>query len=690
MTNRYSGAAIAAVLALLCGPAFADDSVIVVTGDGLPVAEGDEAFSRVVLDIDEIVAAPGQRIEEVLARVAGFGQFRRADSRSVHPTAQGASLRGLGGNAASRATVTIDGVPLADPFGGWVNWTAVDPSRLRRVTITRGGGIGSFAPGALAGTIAMESAMVPATTDYRGALAYGSRDSVTAGIGLAGPMGGGGGSASFRYDRGDGFVPIVARQRGSADRAAPYRQFSANVRGVAPLGAGELQVALAGFDDRRDRGVDFTDNRTRGGDFSLRFVARGALPVEVLGYVNLRQFETSFASVDVARSAATQVLDQQTPALGFGAKAELRPVDGADAALHVGGDVRVQDGETREGFTFVSGVATRLRRAGGRNSGYGLYANGHLRIAPKVMFTGGVRGDRWVLGDGRLTEVDLLIGQPLTQLRYADRHGWEGTGRLGLAVEMSPVLRVRTAAYNSFRLPTLNELYRPFRVGADGTAANPALRPERLRGVEAGIDFAPASGATLSLTGFWNRLDNAIANVTVVRQGFQCPGVGFVRGNCQIRRNLDHVTVKGVEADLSVNLAPFTLMASASWQDAEVHDRGASAALNGFRPAQVPRFGASSTIVWENAAGYAASLSARYVGTQYEDDLETQPLRRYLTLDAVARVPVLRGLSFELRAENLTDQRIETGISGDGVVERAQPRTIWLGIRLTGNDIGRD
>ena len=36
----------------------------------------------------------------------------------------------------------------------------------------------------------------------------------------------------------------------------------------------------------------------------------------------------------------------------------------------------------------------------------------------------------------------------------------------------------------------------------------------------------------------------------------------------------------------------------------------------------------------------------------------------------------------ELRAENLFDARVEAAVSGDAVIERAGPRTIWAVIRL--------
>ena len=67
---------------------------------------------------------------------------------------------------------------------------------------------------------------------------------------------------------------------------------------------------------------------------------------------------------------------------------------------------------------------------------------------------------------------------------------------------------------------------------------------------------------------------------------------------------------------------------------------------------------------------------ARYVSGQYEDDLNRQRLPDALTFDAVAVVPLGRGLALEARGENLTDARVVAGISGAGIVERATPRTL--------------
>jgi vitamin B12 transporter len=107
-------------LAFISSAAIAADDEIVVTGQGLGGSPGDAAYDIVAIDRDRLTMSASGRMEDVLRDAAGFEQFRRSDSRSAHPTSQGATLRGLGGNASTRALILLDGVPMVDPFGGWV------------------------------------------------------------------------------------------------------------------------------------------------------------------------------------------------------------------------------------------------------------------------------------------------------------------------------------------------------------------------------------------------------------------------------------------------------------------------------------------------------------------------------------------------------------------------------------------
>jgi len=111
----------ALLLLALAGPAYADQPDIVVTGHGLDPSPGDRVYDVITIERDVLTGTSSGRVEEALRDVAGLQQFRRSDARSANPTSQGVTLRGLGGTAASRALLMLDGVPQADPFGGWVS-----------------------------------------------------------------------------------------------------------------------------------------------------------------------------------------------------------------------------------------------------------------------------------------------------------------------------------------------------------------------------------------------------------------------------------------------------------------------------------------------------------------------------------------------------------------------------------------
>jgi len=665
---------LASAALLFATPAFAEEE-IVVTGQPLPASIGEAAYDVAVVERDRIVATASGRIEDVLRDVAGLTQFRRSDARSANATSQGATLRGLGGNASSRALLVLDGVPQSDPFGGWITWPAYAPERLGSVRVTRGGGSGTYGSGALAGTIEMES--VGTGQGLTGSLAYGSRESVDGSAMLSGKLGQGFGFLSATYARGNGFIPIVAARRGPADIAAPYEQATLTARGVASLDAQtELQASIMGFTDRRERGTILSENGGDGADASIRLVHKGRWGVQALGYVQMRKFTSRAVAVDATRTTVTQSVDQyNVPSTGLGGRLEIRPPLGEAVELRLGGDFRRTTGETNELFTYVAGKATRIREAGGQSDTAGAFAELSAKLEALTL-TGGVRADRWWIRDGRLVERTLATGASIRNELAPDRQGWEPTARAGLAYEAG-IVTLRAAAYLGWRLPTLNELYRPFRVGADATAANPALAPERMKGAELGIDLTPAQGVSLRATAFTNKLTDAIGNVTLAQGPGTFPGVGFVAVAYRQRVNIDAVRSNGLELDARIERVDWRLAASYAYSDARISGSGRAAALDGLRPAQVPAHTASGTLGWR---GLSSTL--RYVSAQFEDDSNSRRLNDAVTLDAVAVVPVTGRMSVFVRGENVTDARVETAISATGVIERAAPRTIWIGLRL--------
>ncbi|MCW5645972.1 MAG: TonB-dependent receptor [Sphingopyxis sp.] len=644
-----------------------DRQEIVVTGSGALRPTKSDSVQGVAL-IGDLDPGVGARIENCLRDEAGIVQFRRSDGRSAHPTSQGVTLRGLGGNASSRALVTLDGIPQADPFGGWVAWSAYDAINLGGILVTRGGGSGTDGPGALAGTIGLFSTM---TDGAEASLAYGSRGSWDASASAGGRLGHGQVALDGRYSRGDGFIPVSQGQRGLVDRAAPYEQGGLGVRLRFDAGVdSRIEASLRGFADRRDRGTDFSASKTDGVDASLRFVHDpvGATQWLALAYVQVRDFESGFASVAAGRNSVAPALFQRVPATGLGARFELRPAIGDANPLRVGADWRRTTGRTEEDFFFSGVTPGRHRIAGGSSDTVGVFAEWESGDpGNSLLWTLGGRLDRWWLGDGYRLERNIG-GTTITDLGFRARQGWEGSGRVGVRWT-SDALSLRAAAYRGWRLPTLNELYRPFRVGAAVTNANEALVPERLWGGEMGADWN--SGDTkLSTTLFANHLANAIANVTLAP-------------NLNQRQNLDAIDSMGVEVSAEQRIGPATLRATYAFTDAKVDASGAAVRLDGRRPAQIAKHGGSVSLRSNSDGRFGGFATLRYVGKQNEDDLGLLVLDDALTLDAGLTWRLADAISIEARGENLFDELVPSAISSAGIVERATPRTLWIGARVS-------
>jgi vitamin B12 transporter len=671
--------------ACMSGDTAADD--IVVTA--LPAPNLERAYSVTSITGDVLQNSGAVRLDDALRLQPGFQLFRRASSRTANPTTQGVTLRALGGNAASRVTLLLDGVPQDDPFAGWIPFSALTLADVASVRLIRGGGTVASGAGALAGTVSIESATADETggdIDAR----YGRYNSydVSGSVALVQ------GSFSARisgsvYDS-DGYSLIVPGQRGVADIAAASRARTVRATVAYALDTQtSVQLTAALFDEDKLAGFANGPNANDGKDVSLRYVRDDAdddWRIESAVWYKERHFSAKFAAANATRTISTVTLDQfAVPAEGYGGRVELRAPDIKNISVRFGADARWSDGETREFFRSINGQFTRERRAGGKAVTAGAFAEAEMPISDILLLTLGGRVDRWKLSDGVRQETDRTTGAFTLNRVEPDRQGTELTGRAGAVWDISPAVTVRTAAYTGWRLPTLNELYRPFRVGNDVTEANAALRPERLSGVDVGITWQPMTNVTLEATLFWNELRQAIANTTIGAGPGVFPDVGFLPAGGTFRRrdNLPAVRSRGLELQASLPLAQgLTLRSGYAFADATVAKAGGFVALQGKRLTQSARHQASVQIDWADADDrFGASATVRGQSRVFEDDANSRQLDGFVTVDLMARVRLGTGWTARVMLENVTNARIESAISGDGVVTRAQPRSLSLGVQ---------
>ena len=658
---------------------------VVVTGARLPPAAGESAFA--VIRLDDRDLRDQQRLDEALGTVPAVSLFRRTSSLAANPTTQGISLRAIAPSGAGRTLVTLDGVPLNDPFGGWVIWSQVPTESLSGLDLVRGSGAGPYGAGALTGVIQLRErdsgAVLDASVSERGGARLGASGATDFGPARI--------VASGLYETSDGYVPVRGPDAGAADQPLDLEVRAAALRADLPIGEAALSLRAAAFEEERGSGVENSRASASGNVLS----ATAALQPRadragwrLQAWRRESDLSNTFVALADDRSSASLAASQdETPAVGWGVNAALRRVIVSGVARvewELGADARFNEGETRERFRNLGAGFTRSRVAGGENSVAGVYGEASWSSGPWLA-AGGLRYDAWSNSEGRRLERDLATGLPTLDEADPDRSGEVVSARLAVRREIGGGQALRLAAYSGFRPATLNELHRPFRVGNDITEANAALEPERLTGIEAGWSWA-GEGAALSASVFRNEIEDAIVNVTIGEGPGTFPRAGFVPagGVLRQRQNAGTIEATGLELDGRFELTQaLFLRAALSATDARVDGGAMAPQLTGLRPAQAPIWSATAGLDWRPVDRLTLAADLRWESRRFDDDLNSRELEAAATVDLRADWALTSSTTVWVAADNLFDAEVEVAETGNGVAGFGPPRTLSLGVRLS-------
>ncbi len=631
-----------------------------------------------VITREDIQRSPSLTVDDLLRQVPGFSLFRRSSSMVTHPTAQGVSLRGIGPSGTSRALVLLDGVPVNDPFGGWVYWDRIPLLGLEQIEVVRGGGSSVWGNYALGGAIQMISRR---PTERAAALevSYGSHNTTNVDLLLHEVQGPFRVSLEGNYFNTGGYKVVSRDTRGAIDVNATSQHGSFNGRVELALSPDVSFFASVGYDDEdRGNGTPLQNNDTRQGSL----VVGGRVRTDDAGtwtfntFAQVQEFRSTFSTQALDRNSETLALDQRVPSTSAGGSVQWSRRFGSHL-LAAGTDVRWIDGETDEAV-FAAGVFARTRVAGGQQVVTGLYVQDVFTPTPQWEISGGVRADYAITYDATRRDTPPPAGAPAQQ-KFPDLDEYAVSPRLAALWHATPTTDLRASAYRGFRVPTLNELYRVFRVRNDVTAANATLRPERLTGGEIGVEqrWPPFEAR---VTGFWNEVSDLITNVTLASRLPDCPA----GTTCRQRQNLELGRIRGVEAEVELRPArDWRFLASYLFTDARVVEASRQRSLEGKRLAQVPEHAFTLGVRYENPAWVNASAVGRFVGQQFEDDLNTLSLGRFFVMDVLLSRPMAKWAEIFLAVENLFDTTYAVGRTTEGVVSIGAPRLIRGGGRVT-------
>jgi outer membrane receptor protein involved in Fe transport len=635
---------------------------------------------------DEISKAAPRTLDELLSDEPSFSLYRRQNALFGNPTSAGVSLRNTGASAASRTLVLLDGIPQNDPFGGWIYWARYDPGAIGSMRIVPAAQSVVWGNQSPAGVVQLDSPD-PFVESHSVRVGAGSQGSYGASTHHQMVMDDGSvavGVSTFGFHT-DGFNGISEDQRGPIDRRISLDAQGADIRlAWKPRQGLTVEPDISWYSENRGNGTPLTGNTTEAIDLSLRVTGvESDLTWQALGYYQHRSFSSIFSSVNATRTAETPSLNQfDVPGEGTGGAFTVKWTPNEKWTLNTGADFRYLSGQTNEEATFISGQFTRLRQAGGDQTMTGAFAALGYHIDDKSRVDLSVRGDYWSQDDGHRTERSLVTGAHLRDNVDADRDGWEPSASLAYTRDVTKDLQLSLSGGTTYRLPNLNELYRPYRVKNDIIEANPGLDPERFYSVEAGLKWQVAKPVRVEASVFHHTIHDAIANVPVTDPQEIAAIFGTIPagGSGAQRRNVDRAEVTGAQSAIIWDARDdLQFRFDGIWTETRFGESKTQPLLEGHEFPQSPEIRLIGSTTWKPCDKVELTGGVEYGGHQFDDALGQRKIPSYWTARLGASWEVVEGITAFARVENLFDAEIVTGDATDGTRSVAAPRSLWMG-----------
>ncbi len=656
-------------------------SGVLVSATSAPIDADKVAATVNVLTAAQVHASPARETQDMLREVPGIELPRT--SSSVGGNAQIVSIRGVD---EGRTAVLLDGVPLTDAWGEWVDWSRAPKDLIERVEVLEGGGSNLYGNGAMGGVISLFSRPI-APGSYRLSAAGGSRDTrsvfLSAGAPLSGPFAL---SVVGDYASGGGYRMVAPASAGPIDTASNSIRRNAIVRlEYAPSATFNAFVSGHLFGDNRSLGTPLSraarrDGSTEGG-INFGSANTGMLSARAWdSEMREDNWSTSVSTVSgVARALERVTAWTHIPSYDRGvALSWNRSHVLGFQSVGFGGDYRYMRGFlVEQDYANNAGNAPTTHSAyGGNQSLSGIFATGLLAPSPSLFVELSARFDRWGNNDGFSNDASGAASYP-----NATRSAF--SPRVGAKYLVTPQFAVHTAYYQAFRAPNLAELYRKA-LGNTISLPNPALKPEYATGYEFGTDWQPAH---------WFQLKGTIYHTDY--RDFNTFVTASAPGVTPATRQRQNVTkARGLGGEIYLALRPteqFDFSASANFNNTRVRDLGTAASTatlhEGARVARVPREKGTVRMAY-NAPGLGTvTLLGRYEGTNTTFG-NSFTLPGFTVVDMSYFRRIANGLDVIAGIENVLDRAYWVNASGNAAspfVSLGLPRTVRLGFEAYRN-----
>jgi outer membrane receptor protein involved in Fe transport len=670
-------------------PTILDAAVITATRVSQVVREVPANVS--VLSTVEIQRSAARTVSDFLRVIPGYTTKDHQSSVVSHPSRQAPALRGLGGTSASRTLVLLDGVPMNEPFAGWVFWPRVPLALVKQAEVVRSGGAGVWGDRALGGVINLitddpreNSVTLTATSGSFGAMrssavATGKKDRFGALF------------AGEYYDT-EGYINVPRDIRGSIDEKVDSRN-AAFFGKVTFDATPALRLFVGGnyMDDFRHNGTALRDNTTYARDVrgGLRWLTPDGGLVNLTAYVGSSSYRNFFTNESLDRNSETPSLYQwKVPTHSAGVQVQWSKEVARMHRLTVGTDASRVDGEVNEDSNFQQGTFIARRRVFGEQQLIGVYVQDAISVGERLRFLAGVRQDFFSNHDGQRTERNLSTGATTLDTTYANTSDSRTSYSLGVRHQAASAVALRASLYSSFRSPTLNELFKPFReAGNIITEANPDLKPESLTGIDVGADLILGPSVVARVTGFWSVVRDPALEVTLAlagNTGRVIPPCGFVPagGTCRRRENIEEFRTAGIETEIEARPHRYWILGgSYAFNPTEITKAPTQQQLVGKRARGTAEHQGTMLVGFDNPDLFALNTTTRFVGSRFEDDVNVLQVPSFTVIDARLSRRLTSNANVFVTVENIFDREYHVTRAANGLVRIGGPRFIEGGLQ---------
>ncbi len=594
----------AAASALVATPALAqqaDQITVVATGSPQPIDRTGQPIT--VLTAADLARLQGPDITRALEQVPGI-----TISRNGGPGAfTGVRLRG---SDSEQVLVLIDGVRAEDVSapGAGFDFGTLTTGGIERIDVLRGSNSVTWGSAALGGVIAIQTREL---NGYEASAEGGSRGS------FAGEAAAGLAKDAYALSLTGGYTTtdgVSAAATGT--EADGSRQWHVGGKARLDLAPGLSFVATARYADTR------TDiDGYPAPNYTFADTPEYQITRQISGRAGLRYqgdwltLNTGFALSDTKRDYYDPTFGTD-PSYGYRGRSERADLTGraklpANFALDFGADSE---------WTRYSGTFDSEHRA--------RQTSGHAML-------------------GWYTDAaSLAFG-----LRYDDHSRFGNATTLGAngTVKLTQNLRLRASYGEGFKAPTLYQLLSDY--------GNAALRPERSRSYDAGLEFKGET-VTAAVTAFRRDSRNLIAFVSCFGQTSDiCTNRPFGTYD-----NVGRARADGFEAELTLKPVPaFTVRSLYTYTRARDLTTGKDLARR-------PRHALTVSGDWETPlAGFTLGADLRLTSQSFDNAANTVRLPGGPVATIRASLPVYRNVTLFGRVENVFDNRLPTAAGYNAV-----------------------